>query len=36
MIAATALVHNLVLYTRNTDDFEKIKELKCMNPVRAK
>jgi len=33
IIASTALVNNLTLYTRNTGDFEKIKGLKCINPL---
>jgi predicted nucleic acid-binding protein len=32
IIAATALVHELILVTRNTDDFKKIKKLKLLNP----
>lgn len=32
IIAATALVYNLSLVTRNTDDFKNIKELKLINP----
>jgi len=32
LIAATALVHDLELITRNTKDFENIKELKVKNP----
>lgn len=34
ILAATALVHGLTLYTRNLKDFERIKKLKCNNPVR--
>lgn len=34
IIAATALVHDLTLYTRNLKDFERIKKLKCINPIR--
>lgn len=33
IIAATAKVNNLSLFTRNLKDFEKIKNLKCENPV---
>lgn len=33
LIAATAMVHNLEIYTRNTDDFKNIKELKTFNPI---
>lgn len=33
IIAATALVYNLTLYTRNLKDFERVKKLKCINPV---
>ncbi|MDR2204829.1 MAG: type II toxin-antitoxin system VapC family toxin [Flavobacteriaceae bacterium] len=32
IIAATAIVHNLTLITRNTADFEGIKGLNLMNP----
>lgn len=32
IIAATALTKNLILITRNTKDFEKILDLKTMNP----
>ncbi len=32
IIAATALVHNLVLITRNIKDFEKIQKLKVLDP----
>lgn len=34
LIAATALVHDLVLYTRNLSDFELISGLKCINPIK--
>lgn len=33
LIAATALVHKLTLYTRNLKDFERVKRLKCVNPI---
>ena len=33
LIAATAMVNDLTLYTRNISDFEKITGLKCINPV---
>lgn len=33
IIAATALEHDLSLVTRNTDDFEWIDDLSCVNPV---
>ncbi len=33
LIAATAMVHDLEIYTRNTDDFKNIKELKTFNPI---
>lgn len=33
IIASTALVHRLSLYTRNTADFENIKGLECINPI---
>jgi len=32
IIASTALVYNLVLVTRNTEDFKKIKGLHLLNP----
>ncbi|WP_425270981.1 hypothetical protein [Mucilaginibacter endophyticus] len=32
MIAATALVHDLTLVTRNIKDFDKISGLKIVNP----
>ncbi|MEA2011554.1 MAG: type II toxin-antitoxin system VapC family toxin [Verrucomicrobiota bacterium] len=32
IIAATALINNLVLVTRNTQDFTKIKNIKILNP----
>ena len=32
IIAATALTKNLILITRNTKDFEKISDLKTINP----
>ncbi len=32
IIAATALVHNLTLITRNTGDFSKITGLKIIDP----
>ena len=32
IIAATALVHNLTLVTRNTDDFKNIEGLRLLNP----
>jgi len=32
IIAATAIVHNLTLISRNSKDFEKIKGLKTLNP----
>jgi len=31
IIAATAIVHDLILITRNTADFSKISELSCIN-----
>lgn len=34
IIAATALMHNLTLYTRNLKDFERVADLMCINPVR--
>jgi predicted nucleic acid-binding protein len=33
LIAATAIVSNLTLYTKNIRDFEKITGLKSINPV---
>ncbi len=33
IIAATALEHNLVLWTANTDDFRHIEGLKLINPL---
>lgn len=33
LIASTAIIHDLILYTRNVDDFEKVTGLKCINPV---
>jgi hypothetical protein len=33
IIAATALVHDLSIYTRNLKDFEKIVAINCINPV---
>ena len=33
LIAATALVHQLEICTRNMSDFEKIDGLKCINPI---
>lgn len=32
IIAATAVVNNLPLLTRNTSDFEKVTEIKCIDP----
>jgi len=32
IIAATALVHNYTLFTRNISDFKNIKNLKILNP----
>lgn len=34
LIAATALVHDLTLYTRNLNDFELISGLRCINPIK--
>lgn len=33
IVAATALVHGLDVYTRNTADFLKIPDLKVVNPI---
>jgi len=32
IIAATAIIHNLILLTRNLKDFEKVITLKCVDP----
>ena len=32
IIAATALVYNLVIITRNTSDFKNIDDLSCIDP----
>ena len=32
LVAATALVHNLMLITRNTNDFDWIENLRLLNP----
>jgi len=32
IIAATAIVHNLTLVTRNSDDFKNVPKLKMLNP----
>ncbi|MBB3056462.1 hypothetical protein FHS11_002885 [Mucilaginibacter gotjawali] len=34
IIAATAVMHGLSLYTRNLKDFEKIADLNCINPIK--
>ena len=33
LIAATALVHNLSIYTRNLHDFDKVEIIDCVNPL---
>ena len=33
MIAATAMVNDLIIYTRNLSDFKRIKGLKYYNPI---
>ena len=33
LIAATALVHGLEIYSRNLKDFERVTNLNCLNPV---
>jgi len=33
IIAATALVHDLTIYTRNLSDFEKTSGISCINPI---
>jgi predicted nucleic acid-binding protein len=33
LIAATAMVNNLEIYTRNLSDFERVKGLKSYNPI---
>lgn len=35
LVAASALVHSLILVTRNVDDFEWIKYLRLLNPFVA-
>ncbi|MBD1845685.1 type II toxin-antitoxin system VapC family toxin [Cyanobacteria bacterium FACHB-63] len=35
IIAATALVHNLTLVTRNTSDFQWIQHIRLLNPFEA-
>jgi len=32
-IAATAIIHNCILYTRNTKDFDWINDLEVHNPI---
>ena len=32
IIAATAIVYDLVIITRNTSDFSKIKDIQVLNP----
>jgi predicted nucleic acid-binding protein len=32
IVAATAMVYNLPLITRNTSDFEKVIQIKCIDP----
>lgn len=34
IIAATAAVLNLEIYTRNLSDFERVKGIKCVDPIR--
>lgn len=34
IIAATAIIYNLNLLTRNIEDFEKVEELKIVNPFK--
>jgi len=33
LIAATASIHSLEIYTRNLSDFERVEGLKCINPI---
>ena len=33
LIAGTALVHGLTIYSRNLKDFEKVAKLNCINPI---
>jgi predicted nucleic acid-binding protein len=33
LIAATAMVHDLTIYSRNLKDFEKVSNVRCLNPV---
>ena len=35
LIAATAITHNCILYTRNTKDFDWINDLEVHNPMNA-
>lgn len=34
IIAATAIVHKLSIYTRNLSDFDKVTGVNCINPVK--
>ena len=34
LIAATAKVNDLTIYTRNLNDFKKLADIKCLNPLR--
>ena len=34
IVGATAIVHGLTIYARNVKDFEKIPDLKSVNPIR--
>ncbi|PYF74111.1 type II toxin-antitoxin system VapC family toxin [Pedobacter nutrimenti] len=36
LIAATASIHDLEIYTRNLNDFERVAGLKCVNPIRSR
>lgn len=33
LIAATALIHDLEIYSRNLNDFKRVAGLKCVNPI---
>jgi len=35
IIAATALLNELTIYTRNIDDFKKVEGLTCINPIQV-
>lgn len=33
LIASTALVHGLTIYSRNLKDFERVTDINCVNPI---